>query len=264
MCELLGISSNIETNISFSFKILKEHSIRNYHGWGYAHFQRNKWIVENEPIMALRSEKAGEIIINPHMFEGKLFISHIRYSSEVNQTIENTHPFMIELFDKNWVFAHNGHLKKRKMLEDMQKGFLQTSLENYQPKGESDSELAFCIIMEETRKIGKRATDREIIDKLNEIAGRIAEYGSFNFILSDGEKMYAYRKGNTLYYVERKPPYSEAIRSESKEIELLMKPVEERTVVIATVPLTRNENWIPLEKDRLYSFEYGTKRSSNE
>ncbi len=164
---------------------------------------------------------------------------------------------MRELFGENWIFTHNGHLNKRKMLGDIQKGFLRTSLENYQPKGESDSELAFCIIMEEMRKIGQKATDREIIDKLNEIAGRIAEYGLFNYLLSDGEKMYAYRKGNTLYYVERKPPYTEAIKSESKELELLMKSVEEEAVVIATVPLTRNEKWIPLESNRVYVFNKG-------
>ncbi len=124
MCELLGISCNVNTDISFSFKILKEHSVRNYHGWGYAYFNDNKWTIAKEPIMALKSEKVGEILTNPLMFEGKMFISHIRYASECNQTIENTHPFMKELFGKTWIFAHNGHLNKRKMLEDMQKGFL--------------------------------------------------------------------------------------------------------------------------------------------
>ncbi len=256
MCELLGINCNKETNISFSFKILREHSTRNYHGWGYAYFCKNKWIVEKEPIMAMTSEKVEKIITNPHMFEGNLFISHIRYASVGKQTIENTHPFTRELFVKTWVFAHNGHLNKRKMLEDMQKGHL-TSLETYQPEGESDSELAFCVIMEEMRKIGKEATERELVDTLNEITGTISEYGSFNFLLSDGEKMYAYRKGNTLYYVERKPPFMEAIKSESKELELLMKPVKEEAVVIATVPLTRNEKWIPLESNRVYVFDNG-------
>ena len=122
MCELVGISCNKETNISFSFKILQEHSTRNYHGWGYAYYRKNKWTVEKEPIMAMTSEKVGKIITNPQMFEGKLFISHIRYASVGKQTVENTHPFKRELFDKTWVFAHNGHLNKRKMLEDVQKG----------------------------------------------------------------------------------------------------------------------------------------------
>lgn len=54
---------------------------------------------------------------------------------------------MKELFGKTWVFAHNGHLNKRRMLEAIQNGISNTSLENYKPKGESDSELAFCIIM---------------------------------------------------------------------------------------------------------------------
>ncbi len=258
MCELLSICCNKETNISFSFKILKEHSIRNYHGWGYAYFQRNRWIVEKEPVMALTSEKVGKIITNPKMLEGKMFISHIRYASVGKQTVENTHPFNRELFDKTWVFTHNGHLNKRKILEDMQKGILRTSLENYQPEGESDSELAFCVIMEEMRKIGEEATERELVDTLNDIAGTISEYGSFNFLLSDGEKMYAYRKGNTLYYVEREPPYTEAIKSESKEIELLMKPVEERAVIVATVPLTKNEKWINMGEKQIYEFNEGS------
>ena len=160
MCELLGINCNIDTNISFSFKILKKHSVRNYHGWGYAYYCKNKWTVEKEPIMAMTSEKVGKIITNPQMFEGKMFISHIRYASVGKQIIENTHPFMRKLFGKTWVFAHNGHLNKGKMLEDMQKGILRTSLENYQPEGESDSELAFCVIMEEMRKIGNEAKER--------------------------------------------------------------------------------------------------------
>ncbi len=72
------------------------------------------------------------------------------------------------------------------------------------------------------------------------------------------KKTYAYRKGNKLYYVERKPPYIEAIKSESKELELLMKPVEEKAVVIATVPLTRNEKWFLFESNRIYMFQNGT------
>ena len=74
MCELLGICCNIDTDISFSFKILKEHSIRNYHGWGYAYYQNNKWTVAKEPIMALKSDKVGQIITHPLMFDGKMFI----------------------------------------------------------------------------------------------------------------------------------------------------------------------------------------------
>ena len=58
MCELLGISCNINTDISFSFKILKEHSVRKYHEWGCAYFPDNEWTVVKEPIVALKSEKA--------------------------------------------------------------------------------------------------------------------------------------------------------------------------------------------------------------
>ena len=36
-----------------------------------------------------------------------------------------------------------------------------------------------------------------------------------------------------------------------------MKPVEEKASVIATVPLTQNENWKDIESNRIYQFREG-------
>jgi len=71
--------------------------------------------------MALKSNEVEELIANPQIFQRKWFISHIRYASAGKQVVGNTHPFKREIFDKSWVFAHNGHLDKRKILEDIQK-----------------------------------------------------------------------------------------------------------------------------------------------
>lgn len=256
MCELLGISTNKETDITFSFKILKEHSYRHFHGWGYAYYYDKKWEIIKEPIMAEKSEKAKEIVLNSQQFSGSMFISHIRFASVGGKQLENTHPFKRELFGEEWVFAHNGTLYKLKMLSDIKEGKL-SALDSYYPEGASDSELAFCLIMEEWKRLGKNATGREKVKKLYQMANRLSKYGSFNFLLSNGEIMYAYKQGNPLHYVHRTPPYNEAIIGKSSELEVLMKPVDEEAIIIATVPLTQNEKWTLMESGRIYTISRG-------
>lgn len=39
-------------------------------------------------------------------------IAHIRKATQGEVNIENTHPFIREIWGQNWVFAHNGNLKK--------------------------------------------------------------------------------------------------------------------------------------------------------
>lgn len=39
-------------------------------------------------------------------------IAHIRKATQGGVTIENTHPFIREIWGQNWVFAHNGNLKE--------------------------------------------------------------------------------------------------------------------------------------------------------
>ena len=62
--------------------------------------QKNNWMIEKEPVMVIKSDKAGEIIAKSLMFEGKTFISHIRYASVGKHTKENTHLFKRELFEE--------------------------------------------------------------------------------------------------------------------------------------------------------------------
>ena len=65
-------------------------------------------------------------------------IAHIRKATQGGVTIENTHPFIREIWGQNWVFAHNGNLKE---LPDMSESFCQ-------PIGSTDSETAFCYMAE--------------------------------------------------------------------------------------------------------------------
>jgi predicted glutamine amidotransferase len=56
--------------------------------------------------------------------------------------LENTHPFLRELWGRYWVMAHNGDLK----------GFQPAAAWRFRPVGSTDSELAFCWLMQELAK----------------------------------------------------------------------------------------------------------------
>jgi hypothetical protein len=69
-------------------------------------------------------------------------IAHVRKATMGAITLENCHPFVRELWGRYWVFAHNGDLKD----------FAPTLHGNFRPVGDTDSELAFCWLMQELAK----------------------------------------------------------------------------------------------------------------
>ncbi|MHA1417155.1 MAG: class II glutamine amidotransferase [Candidatus Heimdallarchaeaceae archaeon] len=256
MCELLGVSCYPTTEISFSFSIFRKHSRSNPHGWGYAWLnpQDREWNIVKEPIKAESSIIAEQLIEKKDVFRGTMFLSHIRFATHGRSKVENTHPFQKQLFDKNWVFAHNGALNYMMLKRNFE-------LTKYYPDGQTDSELAFCIILEELKKIGRNATNNKKISTIEDIANKLSEYGGLNFLLSDGDSLFAYHSGyNSLYYVERKPPHQSMIVAKDRDlrISILDKPENERAVIIATVPLTK-EKWTHFKPRKLYFFEKGKK-----
>jgi predicted glutamine amidotransferase len=69
-------------------------------------------------------------------------IAHIRKATQGRVALENTHPFVRELWGRYWVFAHNGDLK----------GFQPRLHGAFRPVGDTDSERAFCWLMQELAK----------------------------------------------------------------------------------------------------------------
>ncbi|GMH46321.1 hypothetical protein TrRE_jg1049, partial [Triparma retinervis] len=92
----------------------------------------------------------------------------------------------------------------------------------------------------------------------------------FNFLLCAGEgAQFAFsypgrRPGSTvwngLHYLVRKPPFAPASLIDC-DVNVDFKDVtceEDQVAVIATRPLTSDENWVEMEKGELILFEYGT------
>src|SRR4029079_16359421 len=68
-------------------------------------------------------------------------IAHIRRATRGIVALENTHPFMRELWGRYWLFAHNGTLEN----------FSPALGGYYRPVGTTDSERAFCYVLERLR-----------------------------------------------------------------------------------------------------------------
>jgi glutamine amidotransferase len=220
---MLGVSANKEVDIRLSLREFKHRGRTNSHGWGFAFF-KNGWEIIKKP-ESLFEENISDEIFN---FKSSIIIGHVRLASCGNQIHENTHPFKIG----NWVFAHNGTVTAVKKLP----------LKKYKPAGDTDSEYAFCYLLEKIEQ-----TPGDIEETIAREAGRIKEYGNFNFLTSDGKKLYAYGH-SSLFYVQREAPFPLVeLRDEQFEINLTdIKSPGERAIIVATQPLTTNEKWIKI------------------
>ena len=66
------------------------------------------------------------------------------------------------------------------------------------------------------------------------------------------------RCSTRLYYVTRKAPFSKALRDDDVEIDFSKYTTEnDKVTIIATQPLTKNENWIKMKTGGYVFFKNG-------
>ncbi|MHA2357805.1 MAG: class II glutamine amidotransferase [Candidatus Heimdallarchaeaceae archaeon] len=190
--------------------------------------------------------------LTPHRFKGKTFISHIRFATHGQITYENTHPFDRELFEDRWVFAHHGHLRLYRHIID--------SLEYFKPAGDTDSESAFCAIMEELRLLGKNDSSKEKAQIIEKTAIEFSKQGGINFILSDGEITYTFYSGyKSLSYITLRPPYTSDLEGGNDQLAFTLKLTDKTTpvTIIASMPVLKYVHWKEFDPRKVYIFRNG-------
>ncbi|MEM0254144.1 MAG: class II glutamine amidotransferase [Candidatus Bathyarchaeia archaeon] len=256
MCELFGLSCNKPVSVSFSWRGFLARGRFNRDGWGVAFYPDGRSIcLIKEPNPSVSSAMAS-YLKSTNFVRGKVVISHVRWASKGEVAYRNTHPFVRELFGREWVFAHNGTLTR--------------DLPNprfYEPIGETDSEKAFCLILDRLRELGRGASIYERVKCIEDAANEFAGYGGFNFLMSDGEHLYAFWSGySSLYYAIRVPPHMEIVKllDEDFEVDLSgLKAEDEVATIIATGELT-GEAWIKFPERRVMVFRDGLPYLSRE
>ena len=202
MCQLLGMNCNVPTDICFSFTGFRARggeTDSHKDGWGIAFFEGKgvRYFVDSQS--SCKSPIAD--LVNNYPIHSKNVVAHIRKATQGEVSLENTHPFMRELWGYYWIFAHNGNIPK----------FLPDLDETFVPVGTTDSERAFCWILQEMRKkFGQKYPGPEkFFVALTEMAKEIGAFGEFNFLLSNGENLYAHAS-TRLSYIIRKAPFPTA------------------------------------------------------
>jgi glutamine amidotransferase len=251
MCELLGMECNTPTDIVFSFAGLAARGGRagpHGDGWGLALYEGRAARAFLEPAAAAVSPLATFVRENP--IRTLLAIAHVRKRTRGPVALRNTHPFVRELWGRHFVFAHNGTVKNVR----------RHPLGRFTPIGETDSEYAFCALLHQLqRRFSAHPASRRVLgEAVAEIAARIGKEGTFNFILGDGEQLYA-RCATRLCYIVRKAPFTTATLCDddlSIDFSKVTTP-KDRVAVVATQPLTRDEVWTPGVAGRLWVFRRG-------
>ena len=236
MCQLLGMNSNTPTDVTFSFTGFAQragHTGDHCDGWGIAFFEDKgvRHFVDHE--RAVDSPIAE--LIRRYPIKSCNVISHIRKATQGVVGLQNCHPFVRELWGRYWVFAHNGDLKD----------FRPRLHSHFRPVGTTDSEHAFCWIMQELAKSHAGVPSiAELTITLRDLAARIAPHGTFNFLLSNGQALWAHASTH-LYYVERRHPFAQAhLSDEDLQVDFATQTAPtDRVAIIVTAPLTRNETW---------------------
>jgi glutamine amidotransferase len=248
MCELLGMSANVPTDICFSFSGLMQRGGRtgpHRDGWGIAMYEGRGARAFHDPRASVASEIAD--LIQRYSIKSRIIISHIRKANRGRICLENTHPFERELRGASWVFAHNGQLK----------GIKRRSLEHYRPVGSTDSEHAFCWMMDRIRESFPRRPKRPqaLRGLVASLARELDDLGTFNFLLSDSIELFAYCS-TKLCWLTRRHPFGEARLVDTGTVVDLAGETTPNDIVtvIASQALTDNETWNVMGRGTLEVF----------
>lgn len=251
MCQLLALNSNHPAAITFSFEGFVARGGRTDHhrdGWGIAFFEDTGCRLFVDYQASIDSPVAQ--LIKHYPIKSTNIVSHIRKATQGKISLPNCHPFMRELWGKYWVFAHNGDLK----------GFHPALNGQYLPVGFTDSEAAFCFILQRLREKHpyREPPDDVLFQDVQAIVAEIASYGTFNFLLSNGDFMFAHCSTN-LHWVQRGYPFSTAqlVDCEMSIDFSQHNHPNDLITVIATFPLTSNEQWHKFDCGELDMFVNG-------
>ena len=251
MCQLLAMNCNVPTDICFSFEGFSQRgggTDEHRDGWGIAFFEGKGCRSFVDVLPAAQSPVAH--LVREYPIKSLNVIAHIRKATVGQICLENTHPFIRELWGRYWIFAHNGDLPN----------FTPAPTKDFYPVGETDSEKAFCYLLQQLKDC--HPTHIPILPVLHQTlstaVSQITPHGSFNFLLSNGKYLFAHCS-TKLSYIVRRHPFGHA-HLVDKDMAVDFSEAtgkEDQVAVIATTPLTDNERWAPIPPGTLLVFNNG-------
>jgi len=247
MCQLLGMNANTPTDVVFSFTGFSTRAEEHKDGFGIAFFEGPgvRLLVDAQ---SARTSPVAEMV-RRFPIKSRHIVAHIRKATQGGIALENTHPFVRELWGRYWIFAHNGDLP----------GYRPRLHGAFQPVGETDSERAFGWLMQEFAKAHAGLPSVvELTRTLRELVPKIAAHGTFNFLLSNGAALWAHCS-TRLHRVVRQHPFTRAsLQDDDVTVDFAeVTSPRDRVAVVVTEPLTHDEAWTAFAPGEIQAFVDG-------
>jgi len=238
MCELFALNSNVPAAATFSFSGLSARGGRtgeHADGWGMAFHEAGGCRVFVDDGRACDAPLAD--FLRRHPIRARMVLAHVRKATQGAVDIANCHPFQREWLGRHWLFCHNGDLKDFRPALDG----------SHLPVGATDSERAFCWLLQQLRRRfrhGPAPGWQQLAPVLAELVAQVARHGSFNLLLSDGQALYAHAS-TRLAWLQRQHPFPLAKLVDCDlEVDLAQANAPgDQMALVATAALTRGEPW---------------------
>ena len=253
MCELFAMSARYPSTVQLSLEEFSRHgglSGPHKDGWGVAWYEERELRLVKEAHPAAGSACVRFIQGNP--FVTPFALSHVRKATRGAVALRNCQPFVRELGGAWHGFAHNGDLPEVAARMPAQPGA-------FRPVGETDSEQAFCALLERLRPLWQVRDGPPDLNARRRVveafAAELRALGPANFLYCDGDALFAHADRRRqddgtirppgLWWLGRHCPAGGELATAGLRIEA--HDAEQEVVLFASVPLTA-EGWQPMPR----------------
>ncbi len=255
MCELFAMSALHPTTVQMS---LEEFSRRgglggsNKDGWGIAWYEQRDVRLVKEVRPAAGSAQVRFLQDNP--FVSPWVLSHVRKATRGEVALRNCQPLVRELGGAWHTFAHNGDLPGIESEPGLHS-------DAFRAVGETDSELAFCALLERLRPLWRAEAPPGLAERLRAVetfAAELRALGPANFLYCDGDALFAHAdrrhqadgtiRPPGLWQLSRHCAAGGELAAAGLRIEAHGE--QQEVVLFASVPLSA-EGWLPLQRGQV-------------
>lgn len=263
MCELFAYSGQQPALLRLTFAEFAAHGAgqHNADGWGLAHYLDGDVRLLKD--VGASNDSACLRFLEQHPLRSDLIISHIRHATQGARVMRNCQPFVREMGGAMHVFAHNGNLNRDRLAALREPGC-------FAPVGDTDSEQAFCLLLERLRAEWRSAGGRPSLGRrhavVSEVAGMLRALGPANFLYADGEVLFAHGHRRTHPGEGIRPPGlhlmclsctddTGSLRGAGLHVVGEARGADQ--ALVASVPLNDDPRWRPFDEGELVVLRLG-------
>jgi predicted glutamine amidotransferase len=277
-CQLLGMNCATPTEFALTWPgFCQRGGDTDIHrdGWGLAYYH-GMGLRQFHDVEAASTSPLAQFVGQQSM-ETSNMMAHIRYATAGAINLANVHPFAREMWGIQWTFCHNGQVPLMEQAPDFRLGD-SPSERIYVPVGNTDSEAVFCALLNALRaKFPENMPSLPVLyEELQNLCHQLVDYDRtgtiLNFLMACGPHVlwvYSWpgkRPGskvwNGLHYTVR-----ERSTCNTNNISLIDPDYtvdvhvgddrDARVCIVATKPLTTDEEWVELKPGELILLDGG-------